>query len=287
MRGIRGFLLRVSFLRRPARPGRGMLVLLGGFLAAISLGFYAFFIEPCWIEVNTVELRTHKLDNAGFRVVQISDLHCDVKVRNEYRLGELINPLEPDVIVFTGDMLNTEDALPTCREGLNRLKAKSGKYAVYGNWDVWYFDKTTLFEDTSFRVLDGEGIDVVKDGEKIQITGVGYDRGDMAYDILDDVGDDEYSILLYHTPDLVEGLQGLNVDLYLAGHTHGGQVAMPFYGAIITLAKHGKKYESGEYNVGETTLYVNRGIGMEGGHMPRVRFLARPEVTVFNIKPQG
>lgn len=88
---------------------------------------------------------------------------------------------------------------------------------------------------------------------------------------------------MYHSPDLVEDLPPNAVDLYVAGHTHGGQVALPFYGALVTLSRFGKKYEAGLYHVGDTTLYVNRGIGMEGGPAPRVRFCARPEITVFEI----
>ena len=106
-----------------------------------------------------------------------------------------------------------------------------------------------------------------------------------------------FSIFLHHYPDLVEDLAGQNarlaedgesrrVDLYLAGHTHGGQIALPFYGAIITLSEFGKKYESGMYKVADIVLYVNRGIGMDGGPSPRARFFARPEITVFEIKPK-
>ncbi|MHC4240332.1 MAG: hypothetical protein ACYSUC_11380 [Planctomycetota bacterium] len=77
-------------------------------------------------------------------------------------------------------------------------------------------------------------------------------------------------------------MENLNVDLYLAGHTHGGQIALPFYGALITLSKFGKKYESGMHKVDDTVLYVNRGIG---GHAWSMRFFARPEITVFDIGP--
>ncbi len=83
--------------------------------------------------------------------------------------------------------------------------------------------------------------------------------------------------------DLIEDLKNLNVDLYLAGHTHGGQIALPIYGALITLSKFGKKYESGMYTVDDTILYVNRGIG---GHASAVRFFARPEITVFEVGPK-
>ena len=104
--------------------------------------------------------------------------------------------------------------------------------------------------------------------------------------LLADIPADCFSIFLYHYPDLIEDLNNLNVDLYLCGHTHGGQVAIPFYGAIITFSKYGKKYESGMYKVGKTVLYVNRGIGLERSPAPQVRFFARPEITVIDIKPK-
>ena len=102
---------------------------------------------------------------------------------------------------------------------------------------------------------------------------------------LDRVPADAFTILLYHYPDEVERARKRRVDLYCAGHTHGGQVALPLYGALLTLSRSGKKYEAGLYRVGETWLYVNRGIGMEGSS-PRVRFCARPEVTVILLEPE-
>jgi uncharacterized protein len=95
-----------------------------------------------------------------------------------------------------------------------------------------------------------------------------------------------FTILLYHTPDEILDVAATHrVDLYCAGHTHGGQVALPFYGALVTLSKFYKKYERGLHREGSTWLYVTRGIGMEGGPAPRVRFLARPEVTVIELAP--
>ena len=73
------------------------------------------------------------------------------------------------------------------------------------------------------------------------------------------------------------------VDLQLSGHTHGGQVRLPLYGALLTLSAMGKRFEAGLYRLGEMALYVNRGLGMEGGAAPRVRFLCRPEITVFDL----
>jgi predicted MPP superfamily phosphohydrolase len=95
-----------------------------------------------------------------------------------------------------------------------------------------------------------------------------------------------FTLFLYHTPDLILEAAGTGrVDLYCAGHTHGGQVALPVYGALVTLSKFGKKYESGLHREGQTSLYVTRGVGMEGGSAPRVRFFARPEITVIELAP--
>jgi predicted MPP superfamily phosphohydrolase len=89
--------------------------------------------------------------------------------------------------------------------------------------------------------------------------------------------------LLYHTPDLIETASELGVDLYLAGHTHGGQVRLPWLGAIFTASRYGKRYEMGSYRVGRTQLYVSRGIGMEGLGTPRVRFLCPPEIVELEL----
>jgi len=247
--------------------------------------FYGYFIEPYRIEINTVTIQTEKLNHATFRVVQISDLHCDIKVRNEKVLPVLINSLKPDVIVFTGDSINTSKALALFKDTLKSLNAELDKLAVRGNFDVDYWYNLDLFGDTGFKVLDEETVTLQKDNEKIYISGLSCKYPSHAAGLLTDIPEERFSIFLYHYPGLVENLKNLNVDLYLCGHTHGGQVALPFYGALVTASKFGKKYESGLYTVGRITMYVNRGIGMEGGLAPRVRFCARPEITVFEIKP--
>ncbi|MFH1856600.1 MAG: metallophosphoesterase [Candidatus Omnitrophota bacterium] len=254
--------------------------------AGILCVLYGFFIEPYWIDVKTVDITTDKLENTGLKVVQISDLHCDKKVINEYKMINIINGLNPDIIVFTGDALNNSIALPRFRSVLRNLKAKIGKYAVRGNVEVIYFGGLNIFEGTDFKVLDKQSVELAKDGEEFFISGLSFAYAGKYYEVLKDIPEDKYNIFLNHYPDLIEDVKGLNVDLYLAGHTHGGQIRFPFYGALVTFSKYGKKYEAGEYHVGDTILYVNRGIGLEGGFSPRVRFLARPEITVFNIKPK-
>ena len=255
-------------------------------IAAIGLlcVCYGFFIEAYWVEVNQFTIKTAKLEKTSFRIVQISDTHCDMKMRNEEKLVEIVNSLKPDVIVFTGDAVNTKKSTGLFKDTMTALKANVAKLAIRGNWSHVAGDKE-LFEGTGFEVLNGKKKVLEKDGEQIVVYGLNFWDSSSYNSLLRWNSPDTYNIFLYHSPDLVEDIQKHNVDMYLAGHTHGGQIALPFYGAIITLSKLGKKYEAGLYKVGETDLYVNRGIGMEGGHAPRARFFARPEIAVFDIVP--
>jgi uncharacterized protein len=253
--------------------------------AGVVCFLYGFFIEPYRIEVKKVEIPTRKLHQSTVRLVQISDLHCCRRPGNEKKLVELVNGIRPDIVVFTGDAVNTLEALPLFKETLRSINAPLGKFAVRGNFDVWKWKNIDFFGGTGFRELNGGSIELPKDGETFYISGLSCEHPEKLGNLRGAIPEKCFSIFLYHYPDLVEDLQHLNVDLYLCGHTHGGQIALPFYGALITLSKFGKKYESGMYTVGDTILYVNRGIGMDEGVAPRVRFLARPEITVFEIHP--
>jgi hypothetical protein len=246
---------------------------------------YGYFVEPYRIAVTRIRLRTPKLARTRLRIVQITDLHCERKQRNERRLADLINPLEPDVIVFTGDSLNSTAGLTPFRETLAALEAGIGKFAVRGNVDDRGYPDIDLFEGTGFRCLSAEAVALEKDGETFWLAGVDFRHECMYREVLERVPRGCYCAFLCHYPDLIQGLCGLNAALYLAGHTHGGQVRLPLYGALVTFSRYGKRYEAGRYTVGETTLYVNRGVGLEGGIAPRVRFLCRPEIAVFDIEP--
>jgi predicted MPP superfamily phosphohydrolase len=291
--GLELFLLaRYSWDRMRRRPGtrtlhsRPAIVLHALAAVVIICLLYGYFIEPYWIDVNVMTIRTAKLKNAGFRIVQISDLHCDEKPRNEEETLRIVNGLKPDIIVATGDYLNQASALPRLQEMLSRLEAPLGKFAVTGNFEAHRRRALDMLDGTGFRWLERETVLVAKGADNIGIFGMDFVRSEGLRESIPDFPSDRFDIFLFHTPDLIEDVNGLGIDLYLCGHTHGGQVALPGYGALITFSKFGKKYESGLYQVGETTLYVNRGLGMEPSPGPPVRFLARPEIAVFDIVPE-
>jgi hypothetical protein len=244
-----------------------------------------FLIEPRWIEITRVEIETVKLKNTMLRIVLFSDTHCENKPRNEQKLVEIVESLKPDVIVFTGDSLNTPKALPLFKETLARMNAPLGKFAVRGNFDSYFWKYLDLFSGTGFKELAAETVKIRKDGDTLYLTGFNVPVPEDFQAVLRKVPAENYNVLLYHYSDLAEALQGLNVDLYLSGHTHGGQVRLPFYGALVTLSRFGKKYEAGMYDINEMKLYVNRGIGLENTPAPKIRFLCRPEITVSDIHP--
>jgi len=264
---------------------RGMII--NHILCLIALGclLYGCCIEPYRLEVVTVRLETDKLVNTSLRIVQISDLHCEDKVRLEPRLAGIINLLNPDLVVFTGDAINSPAGLDLFRKTLAGLNASIGKFAVTGNWDTKRMTDLDRFTDTGFEVLNQDVRFLEKDGETFCVAGLGYMHGPHSGPVITKLKPDFFTLFLFHTPDFVVWLKGLPIDLYLCGHTHGGQVALPYWGAITTMSATGKSFERGLNRYENITIYTNRGIGLDGGWLPRVRFLARPEITVFEIVP--
>lgn len=274
--------------RRPAsRAGkwlrRGVLGLAG--LGVLCMA-YGYFVEPYWLEVTHVRITTAKLPPGSkpIRIVHVSDLHCDAKVRLEEKLPAVVAAEKPDLIVFTGDAVNSPDGLGNFRRCMRRFSRIAPTFAVKGNWDMWYRSEVDLFEDTGAIELDGGSFQLPIGGAKVWLGGLAPGKDPRRItELLAGAPDDAVKIFLYHYPGQVcEAAEGA-ADLYLCGHTHGGQIALPLYGALVTLSKYGKRFEAGLYQVDATRMYVNRGIGMEGV-MP-MRFFARPEVTVIEIAP--
>jgi len=256
----------------------------------VLCGLYARLVEPYWPEVTHVRVDSGKLPAGSrpLRIALISDVHSDPTARLEPRLPDIIAGETPDVILFTGDAINSPGGLGNFRTLMTRLAAIAPTFAVRGNWDVWYWSGLDLFGGTGVTELSGEAIRVPGGlPAEVWVAGVPVGSTDRADAMLRAIPAGAVSIFLYHYPDEIEHIAGLGTDLYVAGYTHGGQVALPFYGALVTLSRYGKRFESGLYRVGRTALYVNRGIGMEGGAAPRVRFMARPEVTILELQPPG
>ena len=283
------FLIR-KYKKRPIngllkKPSAIILHIIAGI--GILCVLYGYLIEPYWLEITHIQIQSDKLEKESFRVVQFSDMHCDPEMRLEEKLIKTINSLEPDILVFTGDAANSHRGIPNFRKTLSRMQAPFGQFAVNGNWDAFIVQEPDLFLNTGFEELQQDVKLLKKNEDSVQLCGLSYENDSNIQELISEVDKDIFTIFLYHSPNLVEAFSPSDVDLYLCGHTHGGQIALPFYGALTTLSKHGKKYETGLYHRESCNIYVNRGIGMEGGKSPKVRFLARPEITVFDIVPHS
>jgi predicted MPP superfamily phosphohydrolase len=256
---------------------------------------YAYWVEPARLGVTYVTLRSPRLSGCPpLHLLHISDLHVERITARERHLLSQVQRLAPDVIVVTGDYLNisyTYDgtAQRQVRELLAQLKAPRGVYAITGSPSVESPELVAqLLSGLDVTWLRDEVMTLTWHGCRIQISGVECSY-DLAADerkllaLLDGRASDRFTVLLYHTPDVMPAAVRAGVDLYLAGHTHGGQLRLPFFGALVTASNYGKRYEMGQYKEQGTTLYVTRGVGMEGYGAPRARFLCPPEIVLFKL----
>jgi predicted MPP superfamily phosphohydrolase len=263
---------------------------------------YGTLIGPFRLEVTHLEVPNAKPGNphpgAPIRIVQLSDIHVERLTPRDQALPRLVADLAPDLIVLTGDFLSTsynEDprAVEELRSLLKQFHAPAGIYAIWGTAEV---DRPEVLrpalEELGIVVLENQSVEVQAGGRRLWLMGV-YPTRDLVSDgktlrrLLDGAPSEASTLLLYHTPDLMPQAAEFGVDLYLAGHTHGGQWRVPGFGAILTSSVHGKRYEAGHFQEGKTHLYVSRGLGLEGFGAPRARFFCPPEVVAVTLSAAG
>ncbi|WP_019152993.1 metallophosphoesterase [Robertmurraya massiliosenegalensis] len=271
---------------------------LGTVLTAIGLsaGGYAYAgkIEPNLLKINKYRI-PHPDFPAGFKslkIVQFSDTHLGFQYTLQ-QLQELIveiNNQKPDILFFTGDLLDEPNKYGEFERTISILKeleAPLGKYAVYGNHDHGGYGTDiykNIMEESGFIVMLNESIKISNDEDAIYLLGIDdamLGRPDIR-EAISNVPDNAYKILLSHAPDLADSASNFNIQLQLSGHSHGGQIQIPFLGALVK-PPYGEKYYEGFYTIGEPfplTLYVNRGLGTT--RLP-FRFLSPPELTVFTL----
>ena len=248
---------------------------------------YAFRIEPDWLQVRHVTVALPGLPPAldGFTIVHLSDLHLGptVSVADIRHAVNVANTLKPDLVALTGDFVyRSADYAEPCAQELASLEATCGVVACLGNHDLWE-DAPAIRQaltNVGIGVLVNAGLSLA--GGALWVAGVddvwsGHPDLGIA---LDGAPTDAAVILLAHEPDYADTVsEHGGVDLQLSGHSHGGQVRLPFTGAPM-LPYLGQRYPAGLYRIGELTLYTNRGVGTI---YPPVRFNCRPEVALITL----
>lgn len=261
------------------------------------LVIYGFWIEPHRIKVTHQKLSTPKLPpGTKFTLLHLADLHIERITDRERELNKLVASLNPDLILFSGDFLNLSYIRDTIAKEhaqtiVSEWKAPLGVFAVTGSPAVDLEEMVpSLLEGTPLRWLRDERVTIPVGSGAIVFIGMGCTHkpfiDEPCLKRLVPTEPENFSVLLYHTPDLAPNAAQMGLDLQLSGHTHGGQVRLPFFGALFAGSLYGKRFEAGRYQVGKMTLYTSRGIGMEGAGAPRVRFLCPPEIILWEISGQ-
>jgi len=264
------------------------------------LVIYGFWIEPHKIQVTRQELVSEKLDpnKPPVRILHLGDLHVERTTDRERQLNQWIRELKPDLILFSGDILNLSNlhdphSMEDARTIMREWQAPGGVFAVSGSPAVDLEDLfPRLVEDLPLHWLRDQRMTVEINGQVIDLVGMVCTHKPFIdapkLESLIEPPTGHFTILLYHTPDLAPHSARTGViDLQLSGHTHAGQVRLPWFGALYAGLLHGKRFEAGRYQLDQMVLYTTRGIGMEGMGAPRVRFLAPPEIILWEIKGGG
>ena len=255
------------------------------FLLLISPFFwYGRYYEPFLLDIKEIEISNEN----DLRVLQFSDFHYGrgFNLEQVKNVIDAINESDHDLVIFSGDLFSNTfrgDLQPLINE-FKRIKSKH-KYAVWGNHDYKKFAKFNfdrVFEEAGFTVLKDEH-EIITIGERrLNIVGTD-DFRDGSPDVnhLHTLNEDtyDYSIMITHVPDAADEFVDDNYDLILSGHTHGGQVRLPY--DIRGTTKMGRNYIDGLFHLNDDTkLYVSSGLGSS---VMRMRFRVIPSISILNI----
>lgn len=264
----------------------GYLILIG-----IVTILYAMFIEPDLLRVIHYDFPHSKIEGQPIKVVQFSDTHIGdfFTIEELQKVVDKINEQEADLVLFTGDLMDDasvyQGSIEEIGTVLSNIQSKFGNYAVFGNRDYGggaerFYEE--LMESAGFHVLLNNHETITVNGTTLSLFGaddalIGYYD---AKQTMKGIEEGNFNLLLVHEPDLVDDFIDYPVDLVVAGHSHGGQVYIPFVGPLLTTTL-AEKYVRGLYDINENlSLYVNTGIG--NTRVP-FRLFNVPQITVFYL----
>lgn len=264
---------------------------------------YATHIEPNLLFVRHVVIRTPKVDRA-LRILHVTDIQTDRVRTRDRRAFRRMRELNPDLIIHTGDLLHPvapatyESELPRMAELWASLDPPLGKFNVIGDTD-WPIARPLLSGGAAvggLRTLNGEDEVLTAGRTRLRLLGlsVAQSRGAqgmrarVARWLAEGQGENDLNLLFGHAPDYVLCLDGMpRVDLCLAGHTHGGQIRIPFFGPPITFSSVPREWARGYHETPGFRLNVSAGIGAEHyAGMPSIRVNCPPEMTLIELLPE-
>jgi len=252
---------------------------------------YSRYIATTGLITKEITITNEKLneDFDGIKIVHFSDLHYK-RIITKKRINKIIdeiNLINPDIVVFTGDLIDddsviNEEDINYLIEILEKINSKYGKYAVLGNHDYSINIETIrkIYANSSFTLLENS-YDIIysKNNQKLYIGGIS--TGEFNESVLENIylEEDIFKILLLHEPDFIDNLKNLNIELALAGHSHNGQINIPYIKKIF-LPVNAKNYYKEYYKVNSTDFYISSGIGVSRYNF---RLFNTPSINFYRI----
>jgi len=253
---------------------------------------YAYYVEPFNLSIKEYKIESKNIPNSfdSLKIIHFSDLHFGSSVNLDYvkKVVELINKQEPDIVMFTGDLLDkrvnpNKEEIKEIKSELNKIESTLGNYAVSGNHDYEFIkDFKTILSD-NFTILNNEEkLIYYKENTPISITGFVDSLEDKPiYDILKN-DNNYFRFVLIHEPDEFDKIKDYNFNIMFSGHSHNGQIRIPLLGKIYT-PKGAKKYYEEYYNMNNKELFISNGIGTSGIN---IRFMSEPTINLYRIYAQ-
>lgn len=254
---------------------------------------YTTYISTAKIGVREYRVKNNKLPKSyeGLKIIQISDLHygSTMNLKELKKIVKLSNERKPDIVVFTGDLISTKYKIkPEEKEKitkeLKKITYTLGKYSILGDEDNE--DISTIYNQSDFTLLTNES-DLIYNNESTPILLVGLNSKEKnqnienAYNYFkqETHNSDIYTITILHEPDVVDEIT-YNTDLYLAGHSHNGNIQIPFINQPVVLYKNALKYNKEYYKLNNSELYISSGLGT---NKIDIRLFCRPSINFFRI----
>lgn len=268
------------------------------FILFVSLVIiYSRYIGTSGLITKEYKIETKEIATSfdGLKIIHFSDLHY-LRVVNKNTLEKIVNEINlinPDITIFTGDLIDkdfklSDDEKENLIYYLKEIKSKYGKYAIIGNHDYVRDEDelTNIYKDSDFNLLQNS-YDIIygNDGDKLFIGGTdtySYNKADIdeVMKYFDNNEDIDYKIILVHEPDYIDTItQSYDINLVLSGHSHNGQVNIPLVKKLF-LPYGSKKYYKNYYKVNNTDLYVSSGIGESRINF---RLFNRPSINFYRI----
>ena len=256
-------------------------------------GVYGHYIEPFRLQLETPTVHSGHLSKP-LRIAILTDLQTDQITDYEKSAIDRLLATKPDLILVPGDLFQGYRAdfareLTAVRALLSRLQAPLGVFAVIGNCDRTE-EFLQILEGTSIEFMHGETRVVSSEWGEIVLGGIGYVHRESAVAVFNEVGamsgPGRLSLLQGHDLGLVFDAEApVPPNLLVGGHTHGGQIQLPWFGALMTLSRLPLRFAEGLHDLGRSSMYISRGVGVERGQAPRIRFLCPPEITLLTVVP--